>query len=167
MERNERQGMAAPAGTDHNDRPGGVVVVLNRDLMFGMRIRQALQSLGYESRFAGETGGFVDLLRDVGPAAVLGVIDMNGAVDWALIRAGKDDGTIPTPLLGFGPHVDIEGRRAAKGAGVDRLVSNGDFHRDTTGLLRRYARPTREDGSSGSAASKIPPGVRPSGPDKR
>ncbi|MDF3015147.1 MAG: hypothetical protein K0R44_372, partial [Thermomicrobiales bacterium] len=44
------------------------------------------------------------------------------------------------PTLAFGPHVDIEGRRAAKAAGVTRIVSNGQFHTDTVGLIERYRR---------------------------
>ena len=144
VDRQEQQG-AGSAETDRQDRQGGTVVVLNRDLMFGMRIRQALQSLGYASRFAADTSGFVGLLREMEPPAALGVIDMNGQVDWALIRGVKDDASVPTSILAFGPHVDIDGRREAKAAGVDRLVSNGDFHRDTAGLLRRYARPLSQD----------------------
>jgi hypothetical protein len=45
-----------------------------------------------------------------------------------------------TPTLAFGPHVDIENRRAAKAAGVGRIVSNGQFHSDTAGLIERYRR---------------------------
>ena len=44
------------------------------------------------------------------------------------------------PTLAFGPHVDVEGRRAAKAAGVTRIVSNGQFHSDMAGLIERYRR---------------------------
>ena len=49
----------------------------------------------------------------------IGIIDMNGAVSWDVIREARsraDGGHAPT--LAFGPHVDIENRRAAKAAGV-------------------------------------------------
>jgi hypothetical protein len=42
------------------------------------------------------------------------------------------------PTLGFGSHVDIETRRAAKSAGVTRIVSNSEFHRDMPALISRY-----------------------------
>ena len=117
----------------------GLVIVLNRDLMFGMRIRNALVSIGLLAAFARDTEGFVSLVRSSDPPAALAVIDMNGPVGWDAVAALSADAAVPTPILAFGPHVDVEGRRAAKAAGVTRIVSNGDFHRDTVGLLRRYA----------------------------
>lgn len=117
----------------------GTVVVLNRDLMFGMRIRNAVRSLGLEPVVVADTAAFVAAVRAGGATPVLAVVDMNGAVDWTLVRGLADDPSVETPIIGFGPHVDIEGRRAAKAAGLDRIVSNGDFHRDAVGLLRRYA----------------------------
>jgi hypothetical protein len=71
----------------------------------------------------------------------IGIIDMNGAISWDVIgelRSRGDAGLVPT--LAFGPHVDIEGRRAARVAGVTRIVSNGQFHGDTVGLIERYRR---------------------------
>jgi hypothetical protein len=123
---------------------GATVVVLNRDLMFGMRIRNALGPLGYAAAFAADTAAFAERLRGSDPAAALGLIDMNGPVDWELIGELATDAAVVTPLLAFGPHVDVAGRRAAKAAGVTRIVSNGDFHRDTVGLIRRYARATAD-----------------------
>ena len=117
----------------------GVVVVLNRDLMFGSQIRAVLKALGHEARFARDTSGFVAALRETGGGAARGLIDMNGDVDWAVIAVfAAEAGRVP--LLGFGPHVDVDGRRAAKRAGVDRIVSRGDFHRDAATLVARYAR---------------------------
>ena len=119
---------------------GGVIVALNRDLMFGALIRNAARALGYEVDFARDTERFVDAIRERTPPPVLAVVDMNGPLDWGPIRAATADPAVPTPFLGFGPHVDVEGRRAAKAAGLDRIVTNGEFHRDAVGLLRRYAR---------------------------
>lgn len=118
----------------------GLVVIQNRDLLFGMRIRNALRSLGYAPRFTPDTDAFVRAVRESDPAPALAVIDMNGPVDWGLIEALVADPAVVTPLLAFGPHVDVASRRAAKAAGVTRIVSNGDFHRDTVGLIRRYVR---------------------------
>ena len=66
---------------------------------------------------------------------------MNGAVSWDVIdevlsRPSGDR----VPTLAFGPHVDVESRRAAKAAGVTRIVSNGQFHGDMAGLIERYRR---------------------------
>ncbi|HEU0115192.1 MAG TPA: hypothetical protein VFQ80_10975, partial [Thermomicrobiales bacterium] len=127
-----------------NDQPGaktaGIVVVLLRDVMARIRLSDVLRQLGYEARFVGDSAAFAATLTNDGGAIALGVIDMNGPVDWDAIAALADEPERP-PLLGFGPHVDIAGRRAAKAASVDRIVANGEFHRDAATLIRRYARP--------------------------
>jgi hypothetical protein len=117
-----------------------VVVVLNRDLMFGSRIRSGMATLGLQAVVKGDTASFLEAARALGERAVIGIIDMNGKVDWeALAAALRDDDTLP-PVLGFGSHTDVETRRAAKAAGVDRIVSNGQFHADMTGYVQRYRR---------------------------
>ena len=115
-----------------------IAVVLNRDLMFGSRIRSALTSLGLGAQFARDTEQFIQLLETTEPAPVIGIIDMNGAVAWDDLRQAlaRLDGRVPT--LGFGSHVDVETRRAAKTAGVRRIVSNSEFHRDMPTLIARY-----------------------------
>jgi hypothetical protein len=118
-----------------------LAIVLNRDLLFGSRIRSALASLGLESRFVTTAEQFVAALSDEPGSVAIGIIDMNGAVSWDVISEAwsqPDSGLAPT--LAFGPHVDIENRRAAKAAGVGRIVSNGQFHSDTAGLIERYRR---------------------------
>ncbi len=118
-----------------------LAVVLNRDLLFGSRIRSALAGLGLEGRFVTTTEQFVDALSEEPGSIAIGIIDMNGAISWDVIReAGSRGDAGLAPTLAFGPHVDIEGRRAAKAAGVTRIVSNGQFHSNTAGLIERYRR---------------------------
>lgn len=119
---------------------GPVVVVLNRDLMFGSRITGVLRHLGYRARFARETDDFLAALAAEGEGAALGIIDMNAGVDWDAVGAFLGRSGERAPLLGFGPHVDVAGRKAAKEAGLDRIVSNGQFHADAPTLIARYAR---------------------------
>lgn len=117
----------------------GTVVVLNRDLMFGSRISAAATSLGFATRFVRDLSALAAALAEPGDPPVLAVIDMNAALDWDAVAALVADLQGRVPFLGFGPHVDIEGRRAAKAAGLTRIVSNGEFHRDTAGFIGRYA----------------------------
>ncbi|MGH2533083.1 MAG: hypothetical protein ACRDJW_12360 [Thermomicrobiales bacterium] len=121
---------------DHEEmKTAAEVVVLNRDLFFGVRIGNLLRETGYAVTFTPDAAAFVErLLRN--PAAALGLIDMAAGVDWRAI-AGVSGG--PVPLLAFGPHKDVASFRAAKEAGVTRVVSNDDFQRDPLGLIRRYA----------------------------
>lgn len=126
---------ATPATSD-----ASVVVVLNRDLMFGSRIRSAMATLGLQAVVKGDTAAFLETARTLGSRAVIAIIDMNGKVDWeAITTALRDDDTLP-PVLGFGSHTDVETRRAAKAAGVDRIVSNSQFHADMVGYVQRYRR---------------------------
>ena len=117
-----------------------VVVVLNRDLMFGSRIRSAMATLGLQAVVKGDTTAFLETARTLGDRAVIAIIDMNGKVDWDAISAAlATDDSLP-PMLGFGSHTDVETRRAAKAAGVNRIVSNGQFHADMAGYVQRYRR---------------------------
>jgi len=118
-----------------------LAIVLNRDLLFGSRIRSALAKLGLESRFVATAEQFVGALSQEPNSVAIGIIDMNGAISWDAIREAQLRGNVGlAPTLAFGPHVDIEGRRAARAAGVTRIVSNGQFHNDTAGLIERYRR---------------------------
>jgi methylmalonyl-CoA mutase cobalamin-binding subunit len=118
-----------------------LAVVLNRDLLFGSRIRSALKSLGLDVRFVTTADQFVDALREQPGTVAIGIVDMNQAVSWDVIREelSRSNGE-RVPTLAFGPHVDIENRRSAKAAGVTRIVSNGQFHADMPGLIERYRR---------------------------
>jgi PleD family two-component response regulator len=118
-----------------------LAVVLNRDLLFGSRIRSALKSLGLDVRFVTTADQFVDALREQPGTVAIGIVDMNEVVSWDVIREelSRSNGE-RVPTLAFGPHVDIENRRSAKTAGVTRIVSNGQFHADMPGLIERYRR---------------------------
>ena len=114
------------------------IVILNRDLMFGVQVGNVVRALGLAPRFVRTTDAFTVAMRQQEPAPALGILDMNGAVDWPSVAALVSESGIP-PVLAFGPHVDVEGRRAAKAAGVTRIVSNGEFHRSMGELIGRYA----------------------------
>ena len=114
-------------------------LILNRDLMFGSRIKSALAQIGLRARFVPDTDQFVRAFKDLGESTAIAILDMNGPVEWEQIRTIT---AIPSgvPILAFGPHVDVEGRRAAKAAGVTRIVSNGQFHSELQTLIQRYRR---------------------------
>ena len=66
-----------------------LAVVLNRDLLFGSRIRSALASLGLEARFVATAEQFVGALSEEPSSVAIGIIDMNGAVSWDVIREAR------------------------------------------------------------------------------
>jgi hypothetical protein len=116
-----------------------IAIVLNRDILFGSHIRGALAALGLQARFVPTTDRFVDELDAHGDAAAIGIIDMNGAVAWDTLCQALANTDVP-PTLAFGPHTDVANRRAAKTAGVSRVVSNGQFQRDMARIIDRYRR---------------------------
>lgn len=116
-----------------------LALVLNRDLLFGSRIRSALAALGMQGRFVKDSKQFNAVLVSDPTDIAIAVIDMNGPVEWEILREALGAAEAP-PTLAFGPHVDVEGRRAAKIAGIDRIVSNGQFDREMMPLIERYRR---------------------------
>lgn len=119
----------------------GLVVVLNRDLFFGVRIADLLRTAGYGVAIVPTSQGFAERLQTSEPPAVLGIVDLGAKPDWDHLRPLLVDPVLPTPILAFGPHTDVEAMRAAKRAGVTRLVANSEFHRNLLGLVERYALP--------------------------
>lgn len=118
---------------------GSLILIVNRDLFFGVRLRQALQADGWSPRIVPSTAAAVEVLSgDDVPALV--VADMAAGPDWSVLVAAAGATAPPTPVLAFGAHRDVDAFRAAKVAGVNRVISNGDFHRDMVGTVRRYAR---------------------------
>ncbi len=126
------------------------IVALNTDLFFGVRLKQLGANLGYAVELVRDAAQFVDEMQGTG--VTLGIIDINARPDWSLIAGDPRVETRP-PILAFGPHLDVDGLRAAKEAGVTRVVSNGQFHRDPAGLIKRYA--------AGSDASQDDPDEEP------
>jgi methylmalonyl-CoA mutase cobalamin-binding subunit len=124
---------------DAKTEPLPEIVVLNRDLFFGVRIGNALRDAGFSVTFRPATAAFTAAVRAADPPAVLGLIDLGADPAWSEIAQLTHD--VPmTPILVFGPHKDVDGFRAAKAAGITRIVSNGEFHRNMLGLIQRYAR---------------------------
>ena len=115
------------------------ILILNRDLFFGVRLRQALTADGWLPRLVPNAGALVTALGE-GSAPSLIIVDMAAQPDWSMIEAAAASTQPATPVLAFGPHKDVDGFRAAKAGGATRVVSNGDFHKDMTGFVRRYAR---------------------------
>jgi hypothetical protein len=123
--------MAAAAGR-------GEVVVLNSDLFFGVKISNQLKKQGYIVAFRKTAEDFAGAIHST--SAVLGLIDLNAAPDWTVVSNLVREIGERTPILVFGSHLDVDGLRAAKAAGVRRVVSNGDFHQNMLELVARYAR---------------------------
>lgn len=118
--------------------PAGVsarIVVFSRDLFFGMRIRTTLRQLGFATVLTKEIPAFDTAVADASHPPALAIVDFNQPVSWDAMGAVRSG----VPILAFGAHTDVDGFRAAKAAGVARVVSNGAFSRSLPELIERYA----------------------------
>lgn len=114
----------------------GLVVVLSGDLFFGMRIRTTLRQLSYDVSIVPDIASFTTSLSSGDRHISLGMIDFNRPVDWNSLTGALGQGI---PIIAFGPHKDVEGFRAARSAGVSRVVANGEFSRSLPQLVAKYA----------------------------
>jgi hypothetical protein len=128
------------------------LIALNRDVFFGVRLRNLAKELGYDLVLAPTAAAVGAALATHHQTTALVIIDMNvlrEAVDWEQLAAILAD--YPAiPSLGFGSYTDVETRRAAKAAGLTRIVANSEFHRDAAALIQRYALVDEEDSGAES-----------------
>lgn len=116
-------------------RESSAIVALTRDLFFGMRVRTIVKQLGHPLVLTRDEVATVEAATH--DDAMLALVDFNGQVDWdALQPLIASD----VPVVAFGSHTDVEGFRAAKAAGVDRIVSNGQFSRRLPELIKTYGK---------------------------
>lgn len=124
--------MSAPT-PDSPAPAGGRIVALSRDVFFGMRVRTVVRQIGYDLVLAKTEAEALDAV-DAAKTLLL-LVDFNQPVAWReLTTALHGD----TPVLAFGSHTDVDGFRAAKDAGVSRVVSNGEFSRRLPELIAQY-----------------------------
>jgi DNA-binding NtrC family response regulator len=147
------------------DAGRGAIMILTKDLLFGVSIRNAVLRLGFTARMVKSPEALSEELLAASPA--LAIVDLSTVGvdgDWDTIQEVAER---PTPVLVFGPHKDVDGLRAAKAAGVARVVSNGQFHREMAQLIERYAtgraQPDDEsevaDDDSSAGSGSLPPGI--------
>jgi len=113
------------------------IAVYSRDLFFGMRIRTVVRQLGYAATISQEVASLSDHVAREDEPPILVLVDFNQPVEWTELAPVLASGV---PVVAFGAHTDVEGFRAAKAAGVARVVSNGEFSRNLAGLVAKYAR---------------------------
>lgn len=148
---------------------GGPILLLIPDVFFAVTVRNAVRRLGYDPHILKTTDELVVAASE--HEAVLTVVDL-GAIrsseEWVDIGEVEANGI---PVLVFGSHKDVDGLRAAKAAGVTRVVSNGQFHREMRDLIERYALASscaiaNEQLDIDAPLSSLPPGMTDHVPEK-
>src|SRR5262245_49957123 len=125
-----------------SDAPANSVppmLVLNKDLFFGVTIANTVRVLGYAPMAVRSAAAMASSLQ-ASPSAALVIVDIAAVDDWEGLRAAL--AMAPgVPAIAFGSHTNVEGLRAAKRIGMTRVFSNGEFHRSMGATISRYALP--------------------------
>ena len=120
--------------------PLPVVVALERDLFFGVRIQDAARALGARLETVEDAEAFGRALERW-PELVL--IDLAATTGWeeAVSRAKHAPYTRSIPFIAFGSHVDTGALRAARAAGCDHAWARSRFVTELPGLLQAALHP--------------------------
>lgn len=120
----------------------GVIIAVIKDVFFGITVRNTIKRLNFEPQMIKSAQSLLETVAVYDPSLVivdLQVIEDESAWDFITATREKD-----VPVLVFGPHKDVEGLRAAKQAGVSRVVANSQFHREMPILIERYVKGAEE-----------------------
>ncbi len=148
---------------------GGPILLLIPDVFFAVTVRNTVRRLGYDPHILKTTDELVVAAGE--HQAVLAVVDLatvRSSDEWTDIGEIEASGI---PVLVFGSHKDVDGLRAAKSAGVARVVSNGQFHREMRDMIERYALASScavadEPQDIDAPLSSVPPGTTDHAPEK-
>lgn len=120
----------------------GVIIAVIKDVFFGITVRNTIKRLNFEPQIIKTSQTLLDTVAVYDPSLV--IVDLQVIEDessWDYITATRE---MDVPVLVFGPHKDVEGLRAAKQAGVSRVVANSQFHREMPILIERYVKGAEE-----------------------
>jgi DNA-binding response OmpR family regulator len=115
----------------------GKIVVMIRDLFFSVKVKNELTNAGYEPLLVKREPELLSTVEASNPSLVL--LDLGTNPDWQTLQPLLENESAP-PILAFGPHKDIDGRREAQAAGVTRVVTNQQLHKNLQDYVERYIR---------------------------
>lgn len=110
-----------------------MIVVAVRDLVFRSKIHAAAERLGVELRFAPRGAPLVDAVKDAPGATVLADLAEPGLVDQ--VPGAKDAANVT--VVGFLGHLEEDLMARARAAGVDEVLTRGQFVARLDTLLQR------------------------------
>lgn len=118
------------------------VVAVVSDLMFGVKIQEAVKRAGLEAVFVKSKEQAVEEARQR-PAVI--ILDLNNAAVDPLevigdLKGGEETRTVP--LLGYVSHVQADVINAAQKRGCDKVIARSAFSQNLPAMLKRYAEAT-------------------------
>ena len=124
---------------------GALILLLDSDLFFVVKVRTTLQHAGYTVQTARTAADFTRRLApeaaEAAEAPALALV--NTAIagqDWrGAITAAR---AASIPVIAFGSHVDLETQQQAREAGATRVIANSKLAADLPGIVARTLRAT-------------------------
>ncbi len=113
------------------------IVVMIRDLFFSVKVKNELTKAGYEPLLVKREPELLSTVEASHPVLVL--IDLGAKPDWSALEPILESDSAP-PIVAFGPHKDLDARKEAQAAGVTRVVTNQQMHRNLHEYVEKYAR---------------------------
>jgi hypothetical protein len=113
------------------------IILIVDDLMFLPKLEGQLRNLGYRPVAATQE---TELTRALFTAPVLAIVDLfSSTIGWErLIPFIKGSKAGHLPILGFGPHVDLELRERALALGCTAVVSRGAITSQLEHLVEKH-----------------------------
>ncbi len=113
------------------------IVLIVDDLMFLPRLENGLRQIGYQPVVATNDS---QLTKALFKSPVLIIVDLfSQSFNWEyLIGVVKKSKAGPVPVLGFGPHVDLELRQKALDAGCNAVVGRGAVASQLQHLVEKH-----------------------------
>lgn len=118
-----------------------VVVILEPDLFFSVRLEDVVRAAGGEPVTIDEADQFVDAVARTFP--VLALLDLKTPGGWeAAIRQCKlKPHTRLVPIYAFGSHVDVETLQRARRAGADHAWARSRMMEELVAVVDRHVHP--------------------------
>ncbi|TWT50702.1 hypothetical protein Pla22_34450 [Rubripirellula amarantea] len=113
-----------------DEQSQGVVALLSGDLLFASKVKSAATNGGYEFYFGG------NLPKENTASIRFVILDLstrNGLVP--TIAKQCADECPDARLIAYGPHVQVEKLKAAREAGIPRVLTNGQLDAGLSGLF--------------------------------
>ncbi len=118
-----------------------VVVILEPDLFFSVRLEDVVQAAGGEPVTIDRSELFMGAVASTFP--VLALLDLKTPGDWesAIRQCKLKPHTRLTPIYAFGSHVDVETLQKARKAGADHAWARSRMMEELVAVVERHIHP--------------------------
>lgn len=144
--------MQVPINLAPSSKPveGPIVgVLISRDLIFTTKITGTANALGYRFAVAGGRAPALKTIEEAKPKVVF--LDLSAAElgEPEAVLAYRTAAGSTTPIIAFGPHVEVAALNAARQAGCREVMPRSRFTAELPDLIRKYCDAAQDEGAAG------------------